>query len=49
MKYTLTINIKNIAEHIIHLDHQELPLTIKPLPPTTAYQLQTTPILTTTT
>jgi len=49
MKHTITINNKNTSEHIIHLDVEKVPLTIKPLPHNTAYQLQNTPILTTTT
>lgn len=49
MKHTLTINNKNTTEHIIHPDHQEVPLTIKPLPHNVAYQIQDTPIHTTTT
>ena len=49
MKHTLTINNKNKTEHIIHLDQKQIPLTIKQLPKNTAYQIQNTPILTTTT
>ena len=49
MKHTITINQENKTEHIIHLDSEEIPLTIKPLPHNTAYQIQDTPILTTTT
>lgn len=49
MKHTLTINTKNTPEHIIHLDQQKIPLTIKPLPPHTAYSIQNKAILLTTT
>ena len=49
MKHTITINQENKTEHIIHLDAEKVPLTIKPLPHNTAYQIQDTPILTTTT
>ena len=48
MKHTITINQENTTEHIIHLD-QHLPINIKPLPNTIAYQIRNTPILTTTT
>jgi len=48
MKHTIKINTKNNTQHIIHLD-QHLPITITKLPPNQAYQIQDTPIHTTTT
>lgn len=48
MKHTIQVNNTNTTEHIIHLD-QHLPINIKQLPNTVAYQIQNTPILTTTT
>ena len=48
MKHTIQVNNKNQAEHIIHLD-QHLPINIKPLPRHIAYQIQDTPLITTTT
>ena len=49
MGFSSTINTKNTPEHIIHLDQQKIPLTIKPLPPHTAYTIQNKAILLTTT
>ena len=49
MIHTIQVNKNNTTEHIIHLDHQEVPLTIKPLTHNQAYQIQDTPIHTTTT
>lgn len=49
MKHTLTVNQQNTPEHIIHLDYQQLPLNVKPLPKTVAYQIQDTTIHVTTT
>lgn len=49
MKQTITINQENNTQHIVYLDQKQVPLKIKPLPPTVAYQLENTPILITTT
>ena len=49
MKHTITINQENNPSHIIHLDQKKIPITIKKLPKTIAYQIQNIPILTTTT
>ena len=49
MKHTITINQENNPSHIIHLDQKKIPITIKKLPKTVAYQIQNIPILTTTT
>lgn len=48
MKHQITINQENKTQHIIHLD-QHLPIKIKPLPKTVAYQIKDTQILATTT
>ena len=49
MKHTITINQENNPSHIIHLDQKKIPLTIRKLAKTVAYQIQDTPIVTTTT
>ncbi len=48
MKNTITINPDNNTAHIILLDRENVPITIKKLPKTVAYKIQNVPILTTT-
>lgn len=49
MKDSIIINQRNNISHIIHLDQEKIPITIKKLPKTVAYMIQNVPILTTTT